>query len=154
MLRRDHVYTTRSTDVTGFTLAAKGPHSHKGFTMTSHASIRANWRQVARIDPREAHEIWVARHAQGTEDYLAGTISRDVFAATLYALGFRNADLQGELAYYDQRKRDEDATKHKVAMTTKQAFCCKCKRKLDGRVPLDAEQVTCFTCDNEGGHAL
>jgi hypothetical protein len=74
--------------------------------MPNHATIAANWRQHARTDPREAHEIWVARHAQGVEDYLAANISRDVFAATLYGLGFRNSDLTNELAYYDHQRLD------------------------------------------------
>ena len=70
-----------------------------------HASaIPSSWRTLARVDPREAHEIWTARHAYGTEQYLAGEISRDVFAATLYALGFRNSELEAELAYYDHQR--------------------------------------------------
>ncbi len=71
-------------------------------------NVPSSWRTITQTDPHEAHEIWVARHAQATEDYLAGTITVDVFAATLYALGFRNSDLTAELHHYEGLKEERD----------------------------------------------
>jgi len=65
---------------------------------THYAASPPNWRTIARTDPKEAHEIWVARYDSAKADYLAGALSRDAFASTLYALGFRNSELSAELA--------------------------------------------------------
>lgn len=64
----------------------------------------ADWRRVARLDPAEAQEIWVARLELAQDQFAHGAITRDCFAASLYALGFRGQELVAELRHRDELK--------------------------------------------------
>lgn len=70
--------------------------------MTSEPYV--NWREVARQDPAEAHEIWTARYELAVEQYNSEQITHTVFSASLYALGFRGQDLSAELRHRESLK--------------------------------------------------
>lgn len=55
---------------------------------------------VSRTDPAEAHDIWQARYAEACRAFAAGELSDIVFAAKLYGLGFRRADIAAEISLH------------------------------------------------------
>jgi len=55
-------------------------------------------------DPEGAAEIFRAKHAAAVAEFYNGTVSDDVFCATLYGLGFRGSELRSEFNLHDEEK--------------------------------------------------
>jgi hypothetical protein len=60
--------------------------------------------QNRRYNPQEHAYLIRSRLDAAIEQFNAGTISEDVFKATLYALGFRGANLACEFRYRDEER--------------------------------------------------